>query len=374
MNSKGFSMKRKIVITGLCLLALLSAGWVLRLAAKQQTRKINTAPAPPLRVEPAKESDGAGKTVAAARAFLATLDDAGRAKVSFTFNSDQKSKWSNLPVGIYKRNGLRWGDLSAAQREATLKLLATALSKQGLQKVKEIMEGDEVLKLSDSGRGGGPGGPIFGRDEYYLALLGAPSLTEPWMIQFGGHHLAINLTIVGKSNVLTPSLPAAQPATYKLNGETVRPLGRENDRAFALINSLDATQQKQAILPYQVGELVLGAGEDGKTIEPEGVKVSALNAAQKEKLLDLVYEWVGILNDEAAAAKMAEIKASLPETWFAWSGPTTQGSAAYFRIQGPTLFIEYSPQRMRGGGLDLNHIHTIYRDPTNDYGARLVKR
>jgi hypothetical protein len=195
------------------------------------------------------------------------------------------------------------------------------------------------------------------------------------MIQFGGHHLAINLTIVGKSNVLTPSLPAAQPATYKLNGETVRPLGRENDKAFALINSLDAEQQKRAILPYQVGELVLGAGEDGKTIEPEGIKVSALNAAQKEKLLDLVNEWVGILNDEAAAAKTAEIKASLPETWFAWSGPTTQGGAAYFRIQGPTLFIEYSPQRMRGsGGLDLNHIHTIYRDPTNDYGARLVKR
>ena len=368
-------MKRKIVITGLCLFALLSAGWVLRLAAKQQTRKINTTPAPPLRVEPAKESDVTGKTVAAAKAFLATLDDAARAKVSFAFNSDQKSKWSNLPVGIYKRNGLRWGDMSPAQREATLKLLAAALSKQGLQKVKEIMEGDEVLRTSDSSRGGGAGGPIFGRDEYYLALLGAPSLTEPWMIQFGGHHLAINLTIVGKSNVLTPSLPAAQPATYKLNGETVRPLGRENDKAFALINSLDAAQQKQAILPYQVGELVLGAGEDGKTIEPEGVKVSALNAAQKEKLLDLVNEWVGILNDEAAAAKTAEIKANLPETWFAWSGPTTQGSAAYFRIQGPTLFIEYSPQRMRGGGgLDLNHLHTIYRDPTNDYGARLVKR
>ncbi|HKC84497.1 MAG TPA: DUF3500 domain-containing protein [Blastocatellia bacterium] len=368
-------MKRKIVITGLSLFALLSAGWVLRLAAKQQTRKINTTPAPPLRVEPAKESDGTGKTVAAARALLATLDGAARAKVSFAFNSDQKSKWSNLPVGIYNRNGLRWGDMSAAQREATLKLLATALSKQGLQKVKEIMEGDETLRTSDSGRGGAPGGPIFGRDEYYLALLGAPSLTEPWMIQFGGHHLAINLTIVGKSNVLTPSLPAAQPATYKLNGESVRPLGRENDKAFALINALDPGQQKQAILPYQVSELVLGPGEDGKTIEPEGVKVSALNAAQKEKLLDLVNEWVGILNDEAAAAKTAEIKANLPETWFAWSGPTTNGSAAYFRIQGPTLFIEYSPQRMRGsGGLDLNHIHTIYRDPTNDYGARLVKR
>ena len=367
-------MKRKLVITGLCLFVLLSASLVLRLAATQRSQKFKTTPAPAVRVEPAKESDVTGKTVAAARAFLTTLDEAGRAKVSLPFNSEQKTRWSNFPVGMVPRNGVRWGDLSPAQREAALKLLATALSKQGLQKVQEIMEGDEVLKTSGSG-GGGPGGLSFSRDEYYLALLGTPSLAEPWMIQFGGHHLAINVTIVGKSNVMTPSLPAAQPAIYKLNGETVRPLGRENDKSFALINSLDAAQQKQAILNYQVSDLVLGPGEDGKTIQPEGIKAGSLNATQQQMLLDLAHEWVGILNDEAAAAKMAEIRANLPETWFAWSGPTTQGSAAYFRIQGPTLLIEYSPQRSRGtGGLDTNHIHTIYRDPTNDYGEGLVKR
>src|SRR6266542_6277641 len=167
-------MKQKIVMTGLCLFVLLSAA----------CQKIDSASAPAQRVKPAKENDVTGKTVAAAKAFLATLDDAGRAKVSFDFNSDQKTKWSNFPVGIYPRNGLRLGDLSAAQREAALKLLATALSQPGLQKVKEIMEGDEALRTSDSSRGGGTGGPNFGRDEYYLALLGAPSLTEPWMIQF----------------------------------------------------------------------------------------------------------------------------------------------------------------------------------------------
>jgi hypothetical protein len=89
-------MKRKFVVTGLCLLVLLSAGWGL-LTAMQQQKKIKTTTAPALRVEPAIESDTTGKTVAAAKAFLATLDDAGRAKVSFAFNSDQKSKWSNFP-------------------------------------------------------------------------------------------------------------------------------------------------------------------------------------------------------------------------------------------------------------------------------------
>ncbi|HEX5887584.1 MAG TPA: DUF3500 domain-containing protein [Pyrinomonadaceae bacterium] len=369
-------MKRKFLIAALCFPVVVTAGWMW-LAAKQQTKRVATTPAAPLPVHPASPSDVTGKTVAAAQAFLATLDDAGRTKVSFPFDSDQKSKWSNFPPGIYPRNGLRLGDLNARQRDAVFALLATALSQRGLQKVKEIMEGDEVLKNSEEGSAGAPRrgfDPQFGRDHYYIALLGTPSLTDPWMIQFGGHHLAMNVTIVGKANVLTPSLPAAQPAIYKLNSETVRPLGRENDKGFALINSLDAEQQKQAILSYQVNDLVLGAGQDGKMVQPEGIKVSLFNDAQKEKLLDIVNEWVGILNDEAAGVKLAEVKANLGETWFAWSGPTTNGSPAYFRIQGPTLWIEYSPQRMRGSGLDINHIHTIYRDPTNDYGARLVKK
>jgi len=168
---------------------------------------------------------------------------------------------------------------------------------------------------------------------------------------------------------MTPSLPAAQPAKYTLNGQTIRPLGNENDKGFALINALTAAQQKQAILNYEVKDLVLGPGEDGKVIQPEGILASELNASQQAMLLDLAHEWVGILNDDGAAAKMADIKANLPRTYFAWSGATRNGGLAYYRIQGPTLVIEYAPQQG-----DLDHIHTIYRDPTNDYGARLVKQ
>jgi hypothetical protein len=210
---------------------------------------------------------------------------------------------------------------------------------------------------------------VFGKDEYYLAILGAPSTTTPWMIQFGGHHLGINITIAGPQSVITPSLPAAQPATYTLNGETIRPLGRENDKAFALMATLSEAQRRQAILPYQVNDLVLGPLEDGKTIQPEGILATSLTPAQQEALLDLAHEWVGILNDEGAGQRIAEIRANLPTTHFAWSGATTNGGLAYYRIQGPTVVIEYAPQQG-----DLDHIHTIYRDPANDYGARIVGR
>ncbi len=110
--------------------------------------------------------------------------------------------------------------------------------------------------------------------------------------------------------------------------------------------TLDAAQRSQAILGYRVADLVLGPGQDGRTIEPEAAG-SALSASQQTMLLDLVREWAGIANDALAAPRMDEIRASLRETYFAWSGPTTAGSAAYFRIQGPTLVIEYAPQRGR---------------------------
>jgi hypothetical protein len=312
--------------------------------------------------------------VSAATAFLATLDDAHRTSAMFDFAGPQRTGWSNLPTGIFERKGLRLGDLTARQRDAALALVGAALSRAGYEKVTNIMTADQMLQNAGGGRTGGrPGGAgrgggiRFGRDEYYIALLGAPSTTAPWLIQFGGHHLAINVTIVGRDNVLTPSLPATQPAHYVLNGQTIRPLGNETDKGFALINALDAAQQKQAILPYDVRDLVLGPGADGKVIQPEGILASAMTGQQQALLLDVIHEWVGILNDDAAAAKMAEIKGNLGRTYFAWSGPTTAGSVAYYRIQGPTLVIEYAPQQG-----DLEHIHTIYRDPTNDYGARLV--
>jgi hypothetical protein len=306
--------------------------------------------------------------VASANSFLTSLNDAQRSKVLFDFNdAAQRVKWSNLPTTMVPRAGLKLGDLTDAQRKAAMDLLALTLSKRGYEKVLAIMTGDEVLK-SQSGGGGGRGGPMFGRDLFYVSILGKPSVKDPWMLQFGGHHLALNITIVGREGILTPSLTAAQPAKYTVDGKTVRPLGAENDKAFALINALDDAQRKQAILNYKVADLVLGPGQDGKTIQPEGIKASAMNAGQQAMLLELAGEWAGIINEQAAAARMAELKANLPETWFAWSGPTANGTPAYYRIQGPTLVIEYAPQPL--GGDPTMHIHTIYRDPTNDYGKK----
>jgi hypothetical protein len=173
----------------------------------------------------ASPADATAHVVSAARAVLESLDDAGRAKVQFAFDDEvQRKRWSNLPSPMVERRGVRMGDLNDAQRAAVMALLQAALSVEGYRKVNEIMRGDEVLRTGGGaagprggpppganpppgaapaggspargGRGGrGPGGggpPAFGLDNYWLAFLGTPSATSPWMIQFGGHHLAIN--------------------------------------------------------------------------------------------------------------------------------------------------------------------------------------
>ncbi len=354
--------------------------------------------------------------VRAANTLLATLSSEQRQQVLYQFNdATQRARWSNFPTGVVARGGISLKQMSVPQREATMKLLATVLSPMGLEKVNEIREADDDFKSNGSKRGpggrgngppsgpppggqngspppfggpGGPGGPrgpggfggrpplsgdLFGSDLYYISFLGTPSTTQPWMLQFGGHHLALNITIAGSRGVLTPTLTGAQPAMFKLNGKTIRPVGRESDKALALLQSLDESQRKQAVLSYQVADLVLGPGQDGKKIVPDGLKVSAMNAKQQAMLLDLIAEWANILNEPYAAARMAEMKADLKDMWFAWSGPTTAepGSniTAYYRIQGPHLVIEYAPQRDEPN----NHVHTMYRDPTNDYGSALLK-
>src|SRR4051812_48799069 len=119
------------------------------------------------------QQPGGGKaatdSAAAAKKFIASLDDAQRSKVLFDYNdSAQRKRWSNLPQGAFQRVGVRMGDLKAEQREAAMAILAAALSKSGYQKVMEIVEADETLKTSSGGRGGpgggaGAGGPPGGR-------------------------------------------------------------------------------------------------------------------------------------------------------------------------------------------------------------------
>jgi hypothetical protein len=353
-------MKRQLI--GLLLAAALAFG-AIGIAAFQRA-----AAAP----------DATARAVAAAEAFLATLDAQQRAKANPPLNGSTRTVWSNLPTGIAmqvgakERNGIKLAAMSPAQEKAALALVAATLSREGYDKVMAIVDADQVLEEREGPKRAATAAIRFGRGEYYVSILGKPSPTDKWMIQFGGHHLAINVTLQGRQNLLEPTHTGTQPATYALAGRTIRPLGDENDKAFALINTLNPEQRKQAVLGSDLRNLVLGPGTDGKTIAPEGAPASTFTAAQRAALVELIREWVGILGDAAAATKMKEIQDGLDRTFFAWAGELENGKGAYFRIQGPAVFIEYAAQGKPPANTD--HIHTIYRDLSNDYGDRTATR
>lgn len=301
--------------------------------------------------------------VAAAQAFLASLDpDQRRAAVYDFADNTQRANWSNFPEGAVKRGGVMLGDLSDAQKTALDALLATVLSEDGITNIDWQLAAEATL---------GTGGRVqFGPQYYYTSFLNEPVIDAPWMLQFGGHHLAINVTINGPDISFSPMLTGGEPLNITYGGEQLYITARETAAALAFMGGLDADQKAVAIRGTRPINLVLGPGEFGTTIAPEGLKASALNAAQKAQLLALVSTRLGHINADDYAAKMARITADLDETWFGWWGPEDTPGAAYYRVTGPSVVIEYSPQ---GRGQDVtNHAHNMYRDPENDYGIQWI--
>lgn len=347
--------------------------------------------------------------VDAANTFLETLTDDERLAVLFDWSDDeQKARWSNFPEGLFERDGLMWGTLTAETQAAWLALMQATLSEQGYARVIAEWAADQYIADNDgpwnggggagddagtgnggpggtppSGDGNGPGsgnggpggeggqGQQLGQDYYWIALIGDPSTSSPWQWQFGGHHITVNATATPNGIALTPSFIGVQPSTYtNADGTEVRPLGDIRDAALALVTSLDAEQQAEAVLGETFIDLVLGPGADGEAAPDEGLIIADMTAEQQEQAVALISLYTGLLNDDHAAARLAEVTDLLDQTRFAWFGPT-DGSAAYFRVAGPTIVIEYAPQSQLTDD-PADHIHGIYRDPSNDYGIRYM--
>ena len=115
----------------------------------------SSLPRPAVAADDPQDKKPPASAVAAANAFLDALDAAKREKALLEFSSDKKPNWSNLPVTFVPRNGVRLGDLTKEQRDKAMGVVAAVLSKEGYQKVIDIMDGDQ--KLLDEGPKGGKG-------------------------------------------------------------------------------------------------------------------------------------------------------------------------------------------------------------------------
>lgn len=313
---------------------------------------------------PAPEEQSATTYTAAGKAFLAALSDERRKEATLPFNSPEKSKWTNIPPRG-PQGGVRLGDMMEAEVKAACDFLRAILGERGYLIARNVPLADDKLLR------GGRARPGFGAENYWLAVLGEPSTTAPWAIQFDGHHLAINLSFHGEKVCLSPSFLGTQPKDFNLGDDNVVPMEAEINRAYDFIQSLDPDVRKQAIVGDRRGSIAAGAGRDGFVPKPVGAKVADLKPEQVDKLFALIQVYVEHLPAPAAKARMAALRGEADKMRVAWSGPTARGSDISYRIQSPSLLLEYAGQNL--GGDPLNHIHAMYRDPSNEYGAAAGK-
>ena len=300
-----------------------------------------------------------------AQVFLDSLNKDLHDQAALPFDSNEKSKWTNVPPRG-PQGGVRLGDLSEQQIKKACDLLATVLSPQGYGKAINIPLADDRLLRNGKRR------PGFGAEDYWLAIFGQPSPSKTWGLQFDGHHLAINLAFHGGKMSMSPTFIGTQPRAFELNQKTIVPMADEAPNALNLVLSLTEDQKKKAIVSTRRTNLIAAAGKDGFIPQKTGLACKQLNKEQRQHLVTLIEAYTGDMPKPFSTARLKELTSQIDQMSFSWGGPTKKGGDFSYRLQGPSLIIEYAGQDL--GGDPHNHLHSMYRDPTNEYGAGLGKK
>ena len=169
---------------------------------------------------------------------------------------------------------------------------------------------------------------------------------------------------------MSPTFIGTQPREFKLGEDKVVPMASEAPAALALLKSLDDKQQKIARVGDRRRNIVTAAGKDGFVPALVGLPGKSLNASQRTSLISLLGEYVGDLPEPFAQQRLKELSSEIDKMSFAWWGPAEKGETSPTACRGPASSLS---MRARSGGDPHDHLHSMYRDPTNEYGARLAK-
>ena len=334
----------------------------------------------------------------AATTFLACLamDQKHKAVISFA-DQLERTNWHYTPI---LRKGLSLSEMAFPQRQKALQLAKTGLSRGGFVTVSTVMGHENTLDLLEGWQR-----PHPSRDPqlYYVSIFGSPGEKGRWGWRFEGHHVSLNFTIAdGQIIAPTPMFFGSNPADAPFSPTTaLRPLAGTEDLARELAHSFDEEALSIArVSPgappdnvlYNLPEIFEGTFQmpahypdmnvwinahglnDGHveglryTETPSGLCHSRMNSGQQELLLALIGEYVHRMPDELAEIEWDNLRArGLDGIHFAWAGGLEKRQGHYYRIQGPRFVCEYDNTQN-----DANHIHSVWRDPTNDFGRGLL--
>ncbi len=333
----------------------------------------------------------------AANAILAALEPGQRTKATFEFEDEaQRTDWAYFPRDHV---GLPLLAMSPSQQKLTHALVAGALSLPAYARTAAIMALESVLNLLEERRADAVRDP--GR--YFVSVFGTPG-AERWGWRFEGHHVSLNFALLdGEVVSTTPLFFGANPAEVRHGSAVIsRPCGEEEDLARALLASLSAEQASSAVSsetappdfvlmnvpivpdacrPGEAGDLTFvrrsfdalsPAQLDALAFDrtrPKGLPASAMSAAQRDLLSTLIGAYVERVAEPLAAAARARVAPEgLDGVHFAWAGERERRRPHYYRVQGPSLLIEYDNTQN-----EANHVHAVWREPDGDFGLDALR-
>ncbi len=307
------------------------------------------------------------ESVSTAKRFISLLTEAQKTESVFPFDIEERYNFHFVPM---KRRGITFNEMNPQQHKLALELLRSCLGSETFQKTREIMELEIVLKELEKRK---PEDNYRDPGNYHFTIFGNPSPSSIWGWRFEGHHISFNFSFNRKTLVsCTPGFMGSNPAIV-LNGPMAgkQVLKQESDKGCAVISSFTAAQLKKAILDTVAFKDILTFDKRKALLgNPEGIRYSELTKVQQSLLLQLISVYVHRFRNDFAEKMMQDIKNDgLDNIWFAWAGHTKAeiGKGSYYRVQGPTIVIEYDNTQNNA-----NHVHSVVRDLKNDFGGDLL--
>ncbi len=317
------------------------------------------------------ESNGQNLTEKA-QVFLATLTDELKEQTVFSLDDEERFNMNYVPL---TRKGPRFHDFNEAQKVAAIDLLKASLSGEGYRKAKEIQSLEKILRVIENEDDDKmpDGRPRRDPLNYHFSIFGDPSSDAPWGWRFEGHHLSLNFTAADKAiTSSTPTFFGTNPGVIKIRGHKEKEvLKKETTLSFELVNSLSPVQLEKAkfadIAPI---EIITTTQRKVEGFEQKGIFYNDLTSDQQKQLIKLINLYLNNYEKDFSVGYRDKIeKAGLENLSFSWAGSLEPGVPNYWCIQGPVLLIEYDNTQTNA-----NHVHTVVRDPTNDYGEDTLKK
>ena len=303
--------------------------------------------------------------------FVKSLDQKQVKEACTSFADSARFDWHYVPR---TRKGLTLKNMNPMQREKAFAMVKLVMSASGYQKTLAIVDLENVLRVVEKRASNDT---YRDPENYSFMVFGSPDLQKPWGWRMEGHHVSLQFTSADGAIAFTPGFMGSNPGKVlaEVPQKGKRILKDEQDVAFQLLHSFSDTQREKVILSAKAPWEILSSNNRSNMVvmKPEGIAMKDMTAAQKMLFQELVAVYLNRYHITLKDQQMVKLtKSGLDGIHFAWMGnmdpDIKEGAGYYYRIQGATILIEFDNTQNNA-----NHIHTVVRDLTNDFGEDLLR-